>query len=489
GGDYGVAIGALCDAGYEYSIAIGYNVDGNTSNNTIGIGYDARAWDSYAIAIGDLSKASGNDAVALGRNANAAYNYSVAMGGNSFSDGLYAISVGYQSNGSYDNSVAIGRLAVSGGVYAISIGDNANGNYDYSIAIGRDTYSNYDYAISIGDSAAAGYEAAIAIGQASTSDEQYAVAIGANSTAYYDYSVAVGGSSFAGDYDTVAIGHTANADGDSSISIGKNAITLDGNSIALGGETGTKGVGSIAIGTGKDVGIPARAVDYSNTIGRAFSQITNNITQIAGPDVLPLTHSGDYIGGVTPESYRAMQSNERMFFSPPVQAGVKIWASITGYEYNEAVTPTTPNGYSYYALTPAIGGTTNSGASEPTWPTIAGSTVADGSITWVCVDLANVSVYIPPFLSFIPSEVGFIGDEHTGAGTQPTLSWGIVGNTAKWLSATITTLITGKHSRQKFDPTNTEGGSNMSATITAVGSGSMSGRVYWKGVCVEKVVG
>lgn len=49
----------------------------------------------------------------------------------------------------------------------------------------------------------------------------------------------------------------------------------------------------------------------------------------------------------------------------------------------------TGSGYSYYALVAGVTGTT-----VPTWPTTVGTTVADGSITWMCTGNVTVSAYL-----------------------------------------------------------------------------------------------
>lgn len=56
------------------------------------------------------------------------------------------------------------------------------------------------------------------------------------------------------------------------------------------------------------------------------------------------------------------------------------WVASTAYALGDNAEPTAGNGYRYEAT---VAGTT--GASEPTWPTTVGSSVADGGVTWVCV--------------------------------------------------------------------------------------------------------
>jgi len=62
------------------------------------------------------------------------------------------------------------------------------------------------------------------------------------------------------------------------------------------------------------------------------------------------------------------------------------WVGTTAITLNDAVVPVTPNGF-FYECTSA--GTT--AASEPTWPTVIGDTVVDGSVTWTCRKVLDLS--------------------------------------------------------------------------------------------------
>jgi len=59
--------------------------------------------------------------------------------------------------------------------------------------------------------------------------------------------------------------------------------------------------------------------------------------------------------------------------------GEDEWAASTAYALTDKAMPTTANGYRYEVT---VAGT--SGATEPTWPTIIGNTVVDGTVTWEC---------------------------------------------------------------------------------------------------------
>jgi hypothetical protein len=56
------------------------------------------------------------------------------------------------------------------------------------------------------------------------------------------------------------------------------------------------------------------------------------------------------------------------------------WAATTGYTYGTIIRPVTGNGFLYRCV-----GSGTSGSSAPTFPTTAGVTVADATVTWACL--------------------------------------------------------------------------------------------------------
>ena len=60
------------------------------------------------------------------------------------------------------------------------------------------------------------------------------------------------------------------------------------------------------------------------------------------------------------------------------------WTAGATLELGDRRIPTSPNGFFYQATGVSGGGAT--GATEPTWPTVAGNTVLDGDITWTCYE-------------------------------------------------------------------------------------------------------
>lgn len=76
--------------------------------------------------------------------------------------------------------------------------------------------------------------------------------------------------------------------------------------------------------------------------------------------------------------YSASVYKYNRFFGVVYTKPPAVWSSSTIINLNEYRKPVVSNGRRYYA---SVGGTT--GTVEPTWPTTAGGSVVDGSVTWV----------------------------------------------------------------------------------------------------------
>lgn len=63
----------------------------------------------------------------------------------------------------------------------------------------------------------------------------------------------------------------------------------------------------------------------------------------------------------------------------------QVWAGATAYLVGQIVRPTAGNGFVYMVNTAG----TSDGA-EPTWPTVIGQTVTDGTVQWTCIGRAVV---------------------------------------------------------------------------------------------------
>lgn len=283
--------------GASYSLALGAgatiaadNLNGNTTNEAIAIGYNAKVNNNatHAIVIGSNANADKADAIAIGYKAFSEKN-SMALGNNAkASEDSLAIGFGATSsaanaqafgNGAVATSegdISIGNLAgvgsdakranVDGSLIAIGVaaGQNVVGTANVAIGdkAGSNVHSNYN--VSIGSEAGQGFKTEqtldnpqngynVSIGYkannfseiSGTDTTQYAIAIGANATSYSN-STAIGRAALSNGQYAMAFGDNAHAYDTGSIAFGYNSVARNGN-IAIG--SGSDAQGSVS-GTG-----------------------------------------------------------------------------------------------------------------------------------------------------------------------------------------------------------------------------------------------
>lgn len=102
--------------------------------------------------------------------------------------------------------------------------------------------------------------------------------------------------------------------------------------------------------------------------------VTRAIAALGTPDQAPATNPlkvGFYLNGTQ--------------FTSVTLGSAPVWAASTAYAQWSQVMPTTANTFTYIAI---VGGT--SGATEPSFPTIADATVTDGTVTWQAMSASLV---------------------------------------------------------------------------------------------------
>ncbi len=310
--------------GASYSLALGAgatiaadNLNGNTTNEAIAIGYNAKVNNNatHAIVIGSNAKADKADAIAIGYKAFSEKN-SMALGNNAkASEDSLAIGFGATSsaanaqafgNGAVATSegdISIGSLAgvgsdakranVDGSLIAIGVaaGQNVVGTANVAIGdkAGSNVHSNYN--VSIGSEAGQGFKTEqtldnpqngynVSIGYKAnnfseitgTDTTQYAIAIGANATSYSN-STAIGRAAFSNGQYAMAFGDNAHAYDTGSIAFGDNSVARNGN-IAIGS-------GSDAQGSASGTGYLTNQVAPSSYISVGTSENLRRISNVA----------------------------------------------------------------------------------------------------------------------------------------------------------------------------------------------------------------
>ena len=165
-----------------------------------------------------------------------------------------------------------------------------------------------------------------------------------------------------------------------------HAYAKNFNSLAAKAENLTTDALKIALGSAYTAGTLQATAQTAGDIGTNFTELTT-------------------AGGYTAAG---LALTSLTFTTTAANSYGTIAAVTTAYTLGAIVRPSAGNGYLYQAV---VAGT--SGGSAPTWPTVVGTTVADGTVTWL-----NIGSAVSVLTAAAPS--------WTSTGTGITASYGLV---------------------------------------------------------------
>lgn len=171
----------------------------------------------------------------------------------------------------------------------------------------------------------------------------------------------------------------------------------------------------------------------------AVLSLLNKEADLDSDSLKATLHTATYTPSVASDRYVSSLSNELSTGSGYTSGGATVtgsfaltaansWASTaatsTAYTVGQVRRPSAGNGYLYRCV---VAGT--SGGSAPTWPTVIGTTVADGGVTWLCIgtsiivlDLADATLWSS--FSAGPYRYLVVSDRTPGtAATQPLIGF------------------------------------------------------------------
>ncbi|MDE4003079.1 ESPR-type extended signal peptide-containing protein, partial [Glaesserella parasuis] len=303
-GRHNIAIGYDANTGtHNNSITIGNNTVGNGENvvaigtsskaggRSVVLGGNAQGDTTQTVVIGNLAKATGSQSIAIGADTKAEGYGSISIGGDDLDQTAYhasnntkqtrqtttakgkaSVAIGGLSLATGNGSIVVGPLASASHVEGIAIGARSKSTNEYGIAVGGGATATGKYAVALGwDSKGAGTDS-IAIGNLARTTGVDSVVVGANINVTGEKLVAIGREANSGSHST-ALGYKASAGGMHSVAVGESAMTNDGaaRATAIGNNTVVTVGGGVALGYGSNAstagGVEGLKQNHSVTTG------------------------------------------------------------------------------------------------------------------------------------------------------------------------------------------------------------------------------
>ena len=305
---------------------------GALGSNAVAFGFRTRA-ESFAIAGGFDTTASGLASIAFGNESLASGLSAVAIGNSAVAQGDGATALGVQTFASGERSMAMGSVSSATGEQAIALGSNVNARSYAEIALGSyntaytpvstTNFNSSDRLLVIGNGNAANNasdalilykngalqvgEESEATGVQSFASGRFTEASGATTTAMGNFSQALGDRSTALGFETQASGIQAIAIGTSSVASGEGAIALatisnaSGNyAMAFGSGTRAPSYRETVMGTYNTEYTPLSTTNFVS-LDRLFV-IGNGTGSLSRSDAVTVLKNGNVgIGTSTPQ--------------------------------------------------------------------------------------------------------------------------------------------------------------------------------------------
>ena len=203
-GQLAIGDGAVINGTAANQTVLGYQAYASGFNSiAIGTGNNGGSYGALAtgaIAIGDISVASGSNGVAIGYGATLSVASAVSIGSTAICDGSQSVVIGYAAHvytgASYNVVIGASASVLASKTYNVVIGYTAQSSGSQNVCVGHVAKASGDYNVNIGYNAnTINGSNCIQIGyNASTSNKTYAVAIGNGITVANSYDIAIGSS-------------------------------------------------------------------------------------------------------------------------------------------------------------------------------------------------------------------------------------------------------------------------------------------------------
>ena len=332
-------------------------------------------------------------------------------------------------------------------------------------------YTNSTNAVVIGNSAAvpvAGATSAVVVGNGAQAHSTRSIAIGesANCGSTGNGNVAIGYNSYTADLRGIAIGLSSDAREDC-VCLGPNSSAQNGKSISIGPNNGVTGTEAVCVGSGGNA-----TAEMSILIGK------NQQAHNTGPKIVIGTES-IAAGG----TYQLAIGNNLQVYGSSASAvgadGTTIPSGMNAVNVHGGVSMAPKSVEAHYSADPPYyGGLLNF--------SVDCSFIFGPDLDLAAGTLDTWSVTLPTGTKYYVDEIGIIVTAADTATAQPTVEFGITGDTDLFLAPTSTTSLEAAGDRNRWTNNALAGVTTLHFGVTVAATATtLKGRPYFKGVLVE----